>query len=231
MTIHTQTRPSTRSTVPAALLVTGAAVLNGIESIGMRILLPARPDGTLEMLQQVADHRTAYAALTVIGTVAVPLMAGAFVVMTRIAHARARRTAAASRILLLAGMWGFLGMHVVNLTQVPLSDPALQVSGAAALDGIQQSPLFGLLFLLPFLAGTTLGLLLLVVALLRNSIPRWIPLTMLAFLAVDFGLRNSGPVDAHWLWIAASLGIARLLVRADDSRARPVAAEPAPARV
>jgi hypothetical protein len=230
MTIDTQTHPTPRYGVTAASLVTGAALMNGIESIGMRVLLPARPDDTIEMLQQVADHQTTYAVLTVVGTLAVPLMAAAFVVMTRVAAPRARRTAAASRALLLAGMWGFLGMHVVNLTQVPLSDPALGGSGAAALEAIEQSPVFGLMFLLPFLVGTTLGLLLLAVGLLRNRVPRWVPLTMLAFLVVDFGLRNSGPVDAHWLWIAASLGMARLLVRTDGYRA-PVAADPAPAHV
>lgn len=203
--------PAYRRPRTAAALVVAAAVLNGIESIGTRALLPARPEDTSAMLELVADHRATYTALVVVGTLAVPLMAAAFVVMTGIAAERARRTATAARVLLLAGMWGFLGMHVVNLLQVPLSATAVREEGAIALDALQQSPVLGLMFLAPFLLGTALGLLLLVVSLWRSSAPRWIPLTMLAFLVVDFGLRNGGPVDAHWLWIAASLGIARLL--------------------
>ena len=205
------TTSTTRRPLLAAGLVTAAAVLNGLESIGTRALLPDRPDDTRAMLELVAEHRATYAALVVVGTLAVPLMAAAFVVMTRIAAERARRTATAAAVQLLAGMWGFLGMHVVNLLQVPLSAEPVRAEGVVALDALMESPVLGLLFLAPFLLGTALGLVLLVVALFRSSTPRWIPATMLAFLVVDFGLRNGGPVDAHWLWIAASLGIARLL--------------------
>ena len=218
---------TTRRPLLAAGLVITAAVLNGIESIGTRALLPARPDDTAEMLQLVADHRATYTALVVVGTLAVPLMAAAFVLLTRIAAERARRTATAARVLLLAGMWGFLGMHVVNLVQVPLSAVSVRAEGVVALDALVESPVLGLLFLAPFLVGTALGLLLLVVALFRSSAPRWIPATMLAFLVVDFGLRNGGPVDAHWLWIAASLGIARLLTTDRVPAGAPVVARPA----
>lgn len=216
---HQTPVPAVRRPALAAGLVVAAAVLNGIESIGTRALLPARPEGTDEMLALVAEHRTTYAALVVVGTLAVPLMAAAFVLMTDLAAERARRTATAARVLLLAGMWGFLGMHVVNLAQVPLSAAEVREQGVVALDAMQSSPVLGVLFLLPFLVGTALGLLLLVVALLRSSTPRWIPLTMGAFLVVDFGLRNGGPVDAHWLWIAASVGIARILLQAQSAPA------------
>ena len=223
------TTSTTRRPLLAAGLVTAAAVLNGLESIGTRALLPDRPDDTRAMLELVAEHRATYAALVVVGTLAVPLMAAAFVVMTRIAAERARRTATAARVLLLAGMWGFLGMHVVNLLQVPLSAEPVRAEGVVALDALMESPVLGLLFLAPFLLGTALGLVLLVVALFRSSTPRWIPATMLAFLVVDFGLRNGGPVDAHWLWIAASLGIARLLTTDREPTPATVVARPAAA--
>ncbi len=214
-----------RTKVGAALVV-AAAVANGAESIGTRLLLPPKPEGTVEALQLVAEHRPTYAALVAVGTLAVPLMAAAFWTMTSVARERTPRLAMAARALLLAGMWGFLGMHVVLMSQVPLSAPGVQEAGAAALTAIEGSALMGVVFMLPFLLGCSLGLLLLVVALWRSDLPRWVPLTMLAFLIVDFGLQNSGPVDGHWLWIVASLGVARFLAR--PSSADPVVVESSP---
>ncbi len=201
-----------RTKISAALVV-AAAVANGAESIGTRLLLPPKPEGTLQALQQVAAHRPTYAALVTVGTLAVPLMAAAFWIMTAVARERSPHLGTAARALLMAGMWGFLGMHVVLLTQVPLSSIDTQQAGAAALEAVQGSALMGVLFLLPFLVGCTLGLLMLAAALVRSAVPRWVPLAMLAFLVVDFGLQNGGPIDGHWLWIAASLGIAHFLLR------------------
>lgn len=209
----------------AALVVT-AAVANGAESIGTRLLLPPRPEDSLQALQLVAEHRPIYTGLVTVGTLAVPLMAAAFWIMTGVARERMPRLGTAARALLMAGMWGFLGMHVVLLTQVPLSAAGTQGAGATTLEAIEGSALMGGLFLLPFLVGCTLGLLLLIVALFRSALPRWVPLTMLAFLVVDFGLHNSGPIDGHWLWIAASLGFARFLVRPAFPDATNVASSP-----
>lgn len=210
----------------SAALVAVAAIANGAESIATRLLLPAKPESALESLQLVADHRWTYAAVVTVGTLAVPLMAAAFWIMTGVARERTPRLGSAARALLMAGMWGFLGMHVVMLMQVPLSVSGDFGAGAAALEAIQGSALMGVLFLLPFLVGCSLGLLLLAVALFRSALPRWIPLAMLAFLVVDFGLRNSGPVDAHWLWIAASLGVARFLLRPASDAPADVASSP-----
>lgn len=208
-----------RGRLAAGLLVTGA-LLNGAESIGMRLLLPPQPESAREALALVAQHRPTYVVLAVLGTLAVPFMLAGFVALGRLAAPRSPRLARTAVALLGAGMWGFLGMHVVNLTQVPLSATDDVAGAAAALEAVHGSPVLGLLFLAPFLLGCALGLLLLAVALLRNPLPRWIPVTMLAFLVVDFGLRNGGPIDAHWLWIAASLGAARVLVSTDRPAAQ-----------
>ena len=85
---------------------------------------------------------------------------------------------------------------------------------AALLTGVQSDPVLGLLFLLPFLAGCALGLLLLVVALLRSpDMPRWIPVAWLVFLVLDFAVRPGGPVDPHWLFLAGSVGLAVRVAR------------------
>ncbi|CAA9376528.1 hypothetical protein [uncultured Nocardioides sp.] len=214
-----------RPRIAAALVVT-AAVANAAESIGMRMLLPPQPEDHAEALALVAAHRPTYAALTVVGTLAVPLLAAAFWVLTGLAREHTPRLALTARGLLLAGMWGFLGMHVVNLAQVPFSADGTREAGATAIAAIQSSPVFLVLFLLPFLLGCALGLLLLAIALLRSPVARWIPLALLAFLVVDFGLRNAGPVDAHWLFVAASVGAAREILRQPSTVALAVESSP-----
>jgi len=214
-----------RTKVTAGLVV-AAAVANGAESIGTRLLLPAEPEGKLEALRLVAEHRPAYAALVTVGTLAVPMLAAAFWTMTAVARERAPRLGMWARVFLLAGMWGFAGMHVLMLCQVPLSAAGAQEAGAEALAAIESSPLMGVVFLLPFLLGCSVGLLLLVAALFRSALPRWIPVTMLGFFVVDFVLQNGGPVDGHWLFIAASVGVARHLVRPASPSAPAVESSP-----
>lgn len=214
-----------RPRIAAALVVT-AALANAAESIGMRMLLPPQPEGHAEALALVAEHRPTYAALTVVGTLAVPLLAAAFWQLTALARERSPRLALTARGLLLAGMWGFLGMHVVNLTQVPLSAEGTRAAGGTALEAIQSSPVLGALFLLPFLVGCALGMLLLAVALFRSPVARWVPVTLLAFLVVDFGLQNAGPVDAHWLFVAMSIGAAREILRRPVTAAVTVESSP-----
>jgi hypothetical protein len=221
---HT-TRTGLRPAVAAGLVVS-AAVLNGAESIGMRLLLPPQPETPAQALELVAAHRPTYAALVVVGTLAVPLLAAAFWQLTALARDHSPRLASASRGLLLAGMWGFLGMHVVSLLQVPLSAAGLREPGAQSLEAVQSSPVLGLMFLLPFLVGCSLGLLLLVVALFRSPVARWVPAVFLGFLVVDFGLRNAGPVDAHWLFIAGSVGAAVAILRRDRIEPVPVGSSP-----
>lgn len=201
-------------TKTGAALVMAAALANGAESIGTRLLLPPKPEGTLEALELVAAHRPTYAALVTVGTLAVPLMAAAFWVMTAVARERTPRLAMAARALLMAGMWGFLGMHVVLMSQVPLSGAGVQEAGAAALDAIQGSPLMGVVFMLPFLAGCTLGMVLLALGILKTRVlPRWIGAAWLLFILVDFTVGAVGPVDPHWLFLAGSVGAAVAVLR------------------
>jgi hypothetical protein len=199
----------------------GGALLNGAESIGMRLLLPAQPATGAAKLQAIADTGMTYPVLVTLGTLAIPFMIIGFLALTHLLAQRAPRTGRVAVTLLLTGMFGFFGMHVLSLAQVPLSQSADLVQAGALLDGMEAHPLLGMMFLAPFLAGTVLGLLVLIAGLLRTkSVPRWISFTMLAFLVVDFALRNAGPVDAHWLWIVACIGAARSILVAP---ARPTA--------
>lgn len=200
----------------ATVALVGGALLNGAESIGMHFLLPERPEAIGDQLRLVAEHEATFTALTVAGTLAIPLMAIGFVVLAQHLRIRSAKLGSAAAWLLLSGMWGFLGIHLMSLMQVPFAKSGDVAGAAGALEAAQQDPVLGLLFMAPFLLGTFVGMIVLAASLLKTgSMPRWIPLTMLAFVVVDFVLRNPGPVDAHWLWIAVCIGAARHLRRDD----------------
>ncbi len=193
-------------------LVAGAA-LNTAEAV-LGQFLPERPASIAEQLRLVGEHTVLYGARTVAGTLAIPLMVIAFLAAAKVAVPAARRTSVAAAVLLLAGMWGFLGMHVVNLLQLPASRLAGVPGAAELLEQAQAEPVLGLMFLLPFLVGCAVGLLLLVVALFRTpGVPRWIPAAWLVFLVLDFAVRPGGPVDPHWLFLAGAVGLAAHVLR------------------
>jgi hypothetical protein len=197
----------------AASALVAAATLNTAEAV-LGQVLPARPQAVSEQLRLVGEHSGLFGVRTVVGTLAVPLMCIAFLAAAKAALPTARRTAVAAGALLLAGMWGFLGMHVVNLLQLPASRLGGAPGAAALLEQTQADPVLGLMFLLPFLAGCSIGLLVLVVGLFRTrGLPRWIPAAWLAFLVLDFAVRPGGPVDPHWLFLAGATGLAVQVLR------------------
>ena len=193
-------------------LVAGAA-LNTAEAV-LGQFLPERPASIPEQLRLVGENAGLYGARTVAGTLAIPLMVIAFLAAAKVVLPAARRTAVTAAVLLLAGMWGFLGMHVVNLLQLPAARLGGAPGAAALLEQTQADPVLGLMFLLPFLAGCSIGLLVLVVGLFRTrGLPRWIPAAWLAFLVLDFAVRPGGPVDPHWLFLAGAAGLAVQVLR------------------
>jgi hypothetical protein len=66
--------------------------------------------------------------------------------------------------------------------------------------------------------GCVLGLLTLALGLLRSGVlPRWVPLALLAFVVIDFGTGPVGPIDPHWLYLAAAIGVAHRLLTTGDA--------------
>jgi hypothetical protein len=223
--VHATALPASSQLPPAAdppitpvgrrLAVTGlvvGAVLNTAEAV-LAQLLPTRPEGLEAQLRLVAEHSTLYGVRAVLGTVAIPFMAIAFLAAARLLASRARRTAIVAGTLLLAGMWGFVGIHLLGLLQLPAAtaDPA---AAAGVLEAAQASPVLAGLFLVPFLAGTAVGMVVLTVGLLRTGVvARWIPAAWLVFLLIDFSVGAVGPVDPHWLWLAGAVGLAAHIAR------------------
>ncbi|WP_210480857.1 hypothetical protein [Naasia sp. SYSU D00948] len=207
----------------AAVALIGGAALNTTEAV-LAQLLPERPATTAEALRLVAENSALYGTRAVLGTLAIPLMAIAFLALAQLLATRARRLAGIAGGALLAGMWGFVGIHILGLVQLPASqlDPA---QAAPVLDAIEGHPVLGLLFLLPFLAGCALGMVLLAVGVLWTRVlPRWVGIAWLVFILVDFTVGAVGPVDPHWLFLAGSIGAAVAILRSPRTAAATVAA-------
>lgn len=201
----------------ATALVVGAT-LNTAEAV-LGQLLPAKPESVAEQVRLVGENTALFGTRAVIGTLAVPLMAVAFLAVAQRLSVRAPRTGAVAGVALLAGMWGFVGIHVVGLLQLPAASLADPAAGAALLEAAQQDPVLGLMFMAPFLLGCTIGMLTLGVGLLRAGVgPRWVAAAWLVFIVLDFSVGAVGPVDPHWLFLAGAVGFAVHVLRTERPR-------------
>ena len=116
----------------------------------------------------------------------------------------------------IIGALGFLGLHAVSMVDAAAAE---QPDRAAMLDLIQDaqtSPL-ALLVLVPFLIATPLSVLLSSIGFLRTRVVHWwTPATLVLFLVLDFGQFPTGPIDPHWLFVAAAVGVAAAIARLSD---------------
>ncbi|MGY1671581.1 hypothetical protein [Geodermatophilus sp. SYSU D00710] len=203
------------------LAVTGlvvGAVLNTAEAALLQFL-PERPEEIVDQLALVGEHTALFTTRLVTGTLAIPFMAIAFLAAAGLLATRMRKTAYAAGALLLAGVWGFVGIHLMGYLQLPASESGDLDGAAALLYAAEAHPVFLALFLAPFLLGTTLGMVTLTVGLLRSGVvPRWIPAAWLVFIVLDFSVGAVGPVDPHYLWLAGALGLAVHIARSGERR-------------
>jgi hypothetical protein len=193
--------------VGPAALVLGAA--GNLVSAVATPLLGERPVGVAAQVAAVADRPLAFGVVMGVGALAVPALATGLVWAARLLRPRMPRTATAAAGLLVAGMWGLFAVHVLALTQLAAALSADRAGAVAALTALESSPLLPVLVFVPFLAGCVLGITTLAVGLLRTHVvARWVPLCLLAFLVLDFGVGRVGPVDPHWLFLAGAVGLA-----------------------
>jgi hypothetical protein len=211
----------TAGPVGRRLAVTGlvvGSVLNTAEAALLQFL-PERPEELVDQLALVGEHTAVFTTRLVTGTVAIPFMAIAFLAAAGLLATRMRKTAYTAGALLLAGMWGFVGIHLMGYLQLPASGAADLDAAADLLHAAEAHPVFLALFLAPFLLGTTLGMVTLTVGMLRSGVvARWIPAVWLAFIVLDFSVGAVGPVDPHWLWLAGALGLAVHIARSGQRR-------------
>lgn len=221
---HGPAGPTTRSRPFGAALAASALVLGAAGNTAQAVItqvLGGRPETIDEMTALATESPTLVTVMSVSGTVALPFMALGFVAAAHLLARRARRTGRIAGTLLVLGMWGFLGLQLTGLVQIrALVDGEAGVAAATWMQGLQQDPLLGVLFALPFMAGTVLGMLVLTIGLLARGagVPRWIPGAWLVFIVLDFTIGAVGPVDPHWLYLLGAVGLAHHVLE-DGARA------------
>ncbi len=178
----------------------GEGVVGGVAGDG---------SGVAEFMSTGEKHPHAFLAAGVMGTLAVPFMVLGFLAMAHVVRPRMPRLAAASSVLGYAFGFGFFGLHIASMVQyVAIAQP----NRAAMIDlmeAAQSHPAVGLLVVVPFLLGALGTVVLSSIGMLRTRVvSRGIPALLLVFLVLDFGPFPTGPVDPHWLFVAASLWLA-----------------------
>lgn len=204
--------PIGRHTAVVALIV--GALLNLAEALIGRIVGQGK---------SVADSLDAWAAnptLAVIGlaagTIAVPFLLLALVAMVQLIRPRMPRLGTTAMVLGFVGALGFLGIHAGSVVDYAAIDQPDREAMVALLESAQSSPL-AMVIVVPFLLGMAGSVLLTSIGYLRTRVVAvWIPVFLLLFLMLDFGGFPTGPVDSHWLFLAASVGLAVTVARRTD---------------
>jgi hypothetical protein len=194
-------------------LVVGSA-LNLAEAIVNRVV--GEGASVASSLDAWAAHPTLGAIGLAIGTLAVPFLILALIAMAQLIRPRMPRLGATAMGFGFVGGLGFLGIHAVSVIDHAAADQPDRGAMVALLESAQNSSL-GLLIVVPFMLGMAGSVLLTSIGYLRTRVvPLWIPAVFLLFLVLDFGGFPTGPVDPHWLFVAASLGVAVAVFRRTD---------------
>ena len=207
-------RPAPIGRRVAVVALTVGAVLNLAEALVGRIVgQSSSVAGTLEAWE--AEPTLAAIGL-VLGTIAVPLLLLALVAMAQLFRPRMPRLGTTAMVLALVGSFGFFGIHAVSVYDYAAVDQPDREAMVTLIESAQNSGL-ALLVVLPFMLGMAGSVLLSSIGLLRTRVvPLWIPIVLLAFLVLDFGGFPTGPIDPHWLFVAASIGLAVTIAQRTD---------------
>lgn len=201
-----------RRTAVAALFV-GATLNLGEALLGRALGLGETAAQTLDV---VADRPVLAATTLAVGTVAVPFLLLGLVAMAQLVRPRMPKLGTAAMVSGFIGALGFLGLHAVSIVDAAAAEQPDRGAMLALIADVQSSPL-ALLVLVPFLIAMPLSLLLTSIGFLRTRVVHWwIPATLLLFLVLDFGQFPTGPVDPHWLFVAAAAGVATAIARRSD---------------
>ncbi len=204
--------PFGRRVAVGALLV--GATLNLAEALLRRQV--GVGDAVEGNLDAVAARPGLASATLVVGTLAVPFLLLGFVAMAQLVRPRMPKLGGIAAALGFAGGLGFFGLHALFLVDAAAADQPDRAAMVGLLTDLQSDPL-GLLFVVPFLIGIPLSLLLTSIGMLRTRVVhRWIPAALLLFLVLDFGGFTGGPVDPHWLFVAAATGAAVAIARSSE---------------
>ena len=209
-------RPATIGRRAAVVCLIVGAALNLAEALIGRVVGQSR--SVAGSLDAWAAQPTLAATGLVLGTLAVPFLLLALVAMAQLVRPHMPRLGTTAMVLGYAGALGFLGMHAASIVDHAALDQPDREAMVALLESAHSSPL-GLLIVVPFLLGMAGSVLLTSIGYLwTRVVPIWIPGVLLLFLVLDFGGFPTGPVDPHWLFLAASIGLAVVVARRTDQQ-------------
>ncbi|RZU32451.1 DUF4386 family protein [Blastococcus saxobsidens] len=194
-------------------LVVGSALNLAEALIGRVVGQNGSVAGSLEAWEQ---QPTLASIGLAVGTIAVPFLLLAIVAMAQLVRPHMPRLGAVAAFLGYVGGLGFLGIHAVSIIDRAAVDQPDRQAMVSLIESAQSSPL-AILILAPFMLGLMGAVLLVSIGFLRTrAVPVWIPVLLLVFLVLDFGPFSTGPVDPHWLFVAASFGLAGSVAQRSD---------------
>jgi len=199
---------------PARILAAVCLVATALLSVVSVLLQPEFPSDSADRLAAVASSGTAGTiSLLAFALTQLPYMIAAVAIAAL--AALARRTALVGCVLAVLGGFGHAVFSGIGLAYLGMSgDAANRDAMGAVVESIEAGP--AVVFMAMGLIGTVLGVILLGVALFRSrSVPRWIPVSLWAFVVMEFvgtGFSEWASPAAGLLYLAAFAGMAFELV-------------------
>ena len=175
---------------------------------------PVRSVGLVPFGRKIAAAIIAVAAIA--SSVAAILMPLAFASIAHLVRPYRRRAATVAAVLGYVGGLGFLVIDVFSFVELAASQQRDHGAATRLVADFENLPgmlaMFGPMFL-----GLFVGMFVLAAGVLRTAvIPKWIGVAMASFMALDLAGVSRGAVDAHFLWLAAALGLAVVIVRTPE---------------
>ena len=207
-------------TTPARLVAATCLVATALLSTVSVLLQPEFTAGPADRLAAMHDSGTAGTISLLAFVVSQLPFLVAVVAIALMTRAASPRFAVAGGALAMIGGFGHAVFGGVGLAYLAMSsDVADRAAMAEVITRIESGP--ALVFMASGMLGTVLGMLLLGTALFRSrAVPRWVPLSLWAFLAMEFVVSNLtewATPAAGLLYLAAFSGIAVQLVRGDNA--------------
>lgn len=206
---------------PVRLLGAGSLVAAALLMLVSVLLQPEFGGDPVETLVAI-DGAGAGAAVSVttFALAQLPFTVGAVVVAV-LCLAGAPRAARIGGTLAVLGGFGHTVFAGVGLSQLAMAGSPERVAMGDVVTAIESGP--AVVFMAMGLLGTVFGLLLLGVALYRSrTVPRWVPVTLWAFLLVEFvgtNVSDWASPAAGALYVAALGGLAVELLHRRPARA------------
>lgn len=200
----------------AAAIIALSAAANTAEAVLSHYDGELGNDKVGDRLTAIAGHHHLYLVATILGSIAAILMPLAFASIAHLVRPHRRRAATVAAVLGYFGGIAFLAIHVFSFVELAASQQPDHAAATRLVDDFENLPgmlaMFGPMFL-----GLFVGMFVLAAGVLRTAvIPKWIGVAMASFMALDLAGVSRGAVDAHFLWLAAALGLAVVIVRTPE---------------